>query len=107
MKGQREAEVGLTLEERGDLTGIIRDPTERAEFIELDGTKWDVKTFNFHFRPKQGGFTLQSSMDEIYESLNGEEYVILDTKDLSHENLKILLTECKKRSLMKYILVYP
>ncbi|MGL4178473.1 MAG: hypothetical protein ACRCSN_20645 [Dermatophilaceae bacterium] len=38
-----EAEVGLALEERGDVSGLRRSPHEGAEFIDADGNAWDVK----------------------------------------------------------------
>ena len=46
IKGKHEAEVGLDLEKRGLLRKIKRDPTGKAEFIEENGVKWDVKSFN-------------------------------------------------------------
>ncbi|ATB36327.1 hypothetical protein CYFUS_001741 [Cystobacter fuscus] len=57
-KTMREAEVAADLEDAGKLKSpVIREPTGKAEFIDGDGTKWDVKTFNSSFPPRKGGFS--------------------------------------------------
>ena len=81
---RREAEVGLSLEEAGELPGPIqRDPSGAAEFIDATGQKWDVKAFNSNFPPRKGGFKLETAMDKIRGELDAGENVILDTKNLS------------------------
>nr|WP_242982180.1 MULTISPECIES: hypothetical protein [unclassified Clostridium] len=101
-KGMHEAEVGLDLEGNGKLSDIVRDPTGDAEFIENggNGSKWDVKTFNSDFPPKQGGFTLERSMNTIYESLGKGENVIIDTSKMSEAHKKLLMDELEKKGLM-------
>jgi RsiW-degrading membrane proteinase PrsW (M82 family) len=84
-----EADAALGLEERGELTNVRRDPTGGADFLSGpgQGTPWDVKSFNSNFPPNQGGFTLQSSLDKIAESLRDGENVILRTQNLSGPDL--------------------
>ena len=77
-KGIHEQKVGLGVEESGKIKGpITRDPSGKAEFFDADGQAWDVKSFNSYYKPKQGGFTLQSAMRSINKSLSEGEHVIL------------------------------
>ncbi len=90
-KTKREAEVGLELEESGMLTPVIkRDPTGKAEFIDGNGTKWDIKTFDSRFPPRKGGFSLQRDMGKIKSELEQGENVILNTENLSGQHVQEL-----------------
>lgn len=107
-KGIHEREVGLGVEENGKIIGpIIRDPSGQAEFFDGNGQAWDVKSFNSNYKPKKGGYTLQKSMDEIYESLSKNENVILDTTNLKEEHKIELLKEINDRGLMDRVVVWP
>lgn len=107
-KGIHEQKVGLGVEESGKIKGpITRDPSGKAEFFDADGQAWDVKSFNSYYKPKQGGFTLQSAMRSINKSLSEGEHVILDTTNLSSQHLSELLVELEKQNLMDKIILWP
>lgn len=106
-KGIHEREVGLGLEERGDLVGpIIRDPSGAADFIDANGQAWDVKSFNSYYPVRNGGFQIDKSMEQIIKSINKGEYVILDTTDLIQEHLDQLLEEIEKQGLGGKVLIW-
>jgi hypothetical protein len=87
-KTLREAEVGVSLEEAGKLPKpITRDPSGGAEFIDGNNQAWDVKRFNSSYPPKQGGYTLESSLTKIKRKLDVGENLIIDTIDLKPEDL--------------------
>ncbi|QRK06820.1 hypothetical protein JQX13_43295 [Archangium violaceum] len=90
-KTQREAEIGLELEKSGKLTPrITRDPTGRAEFIDGNGTKWDIKSFDSRYPPRKGGFSLQRDMVKIRKELDKGENVILNSENLSAQHVQEL-----------------
>lgn len=81
-KSRREAEVGMELEDSGQLKGpITRDPTGAAEFIDANGQKWDIKAFNSAFAPK--GYNLDSAMAKIQGEISKGELVIIDTQNMT------------------------
>lgn len=97
-KTKREVEVGLALEESGDLPAPIeRDPSGRAEFIDGAGQRWDVKQFNSKFPPKRGGFVLEKALATIQRELNAGENVIVDTVNMSAEHIAELRDAVAKR----------
>jgi hypothetical protein len=105
---RREAEVGLGLEDSGHLRGpITRDPSGRAEFIDADGKKWDVKAFNSNFKPRKGGYDLKNSLKKIQGEFDAGENVILDTKDLKPEHVAELKAAIEERGWSDKILWYP
>lgn len=107
-KGIHERRVGLDLEKSGKIEGpIVRDPSGKAEFFDANGQAWDVKSFNSNFKPKKGGYILQKSMDEIYDSLSKNENVILDTLNLSDEHKAELLKEISDKGLTDYVIIWP
>lgn len=91
-KGVRERQAGVDLEARGEIPGPIRrDPNPAgAEFIDVNGTKWDVKAFNSRFPPKKGGFSVADAERKILKELTKGENVILDTQDLTPQHLQQL-----------------
>ncbi|MGL5829921.1 MAG: hypothetical protein ACRC0L_10180, partial [Angustibacter sp.] len=79
-----EAEVGLALEERGDVSGLRRSPHEGAEFIDADGNAWDVKGFHSEL----GRFDLDKAMTAIWKEMNwSNENIMLDTRNLSSTDI--------------------
>ena len=108
-KAMHEGEVGLDLEGRGKLSSIVRDATGKSEFVENggNGQKWDIKSFNSNFKPKQGGFKLEKAMDTIQASLEEGEYVIVDTSNMSQEHIAVLIDELEKQGLMDKIIIWP
>ncbi|MGL5861902.1 MAG: hypothetical protein ACRCY9_11680, partial [Phycicoccus sp.] len=75
-----EAEVGLGLEERGDVHGLRRSPHEGAEFIDADGNAWDVKGFH----SERGRFKLDAAVRTIWKEMHAaHENIMLDTRHLS------------------------
>ena len=102
-QGIKEREVGLALEERGDLGKIVRDQQadKGAEFIDTTtGLKWDVKSFESyphgHTSPQKGAFTVQRTMNKIYKEFDKGNNVIIDTRKLVPEHIEQL-----KKKLMK------
>ncbi|PHU33501.1 hypothetical protein, partial [Pseudobutyrivibrio ruminis] len=98
-QGLKERDVGLALEERGDLGYIIRDMDidKGAEFIDkTTGLKWDVKSFESYPKgkngvpitsPKKGAFTEQVAIKKIEtEFLHGHN-VIIDTRNMIPEHV--------------------
>ncbi|PHU33509.1 hypothetical protein, partial [Pseudobutyrivibrio ruminis] len=98
-QGLKERDVGLALEERGDLGYIIRDMDidKGAEFIdETTGLKWDVKSFESYPKgkngvpitsPQKGAFTEQVAIKKIEtEFLHGHN-VIIDTRNMIPEHV--------------------
>jgi hypothetical protein len=106
---RREAEVGVALEERGDLPGpITRDPSGFSEFIDANGQMWDVKGFSSKWPIRRGGFHLETAMEKIDGEISNKENVILDTKDLSPEHLaELRAAVAARRDLDGKILWYP
>ena len=90
----REAEVGILLEQRGDLAGPLRrDPIGAGEFFDANGDLWDIKAFR-STRPNDGARVFD--LDAALRSVEGEflvgENVILDTLDLDPADLSDLLS---------------
>jgi hypothetical protein len=107
-KSKREAGVGLGLENRGDVPGPIRrDPTGNAEFIDANGTAWDVKGFNSSYPPKKGGFEVNKSMESIRKSLDGGENVMLDTDLMSPAHVAELKKAVTDAGLQDKVRWYP
>ena len=106
-QGAHERKIGLELEERGELSGIVRDTSGDAEFIESNGQAWDIKSFNSNYSPRKGGYTLRASLNIIFESLNKNENVILDVMNLIPEHCEELLSALKELGLMDHIIVWP
>lgn len=109
-KARREAEVGLELEESGKLKPKIkRDPSGQAEFIDGNGVRWDIKTFDSRFPPKKGGFSLQRDMGKVKAELDKGENVILNTENLSSQHLQELKTavESLEPALKSRVIWFP
>lgn len=86
---EREAEVGLSLEETGALDGpITRDPSGSAEFIDDNGQKWDVK--GFQTRSGRGGYDPAKAQAKIERELAAGHNVILDLSKLQEPDLSNL-----------------
>jgi hypothetical protein len=104
-----EAKVGLKLEKSGKLKGpITRDPNPAgAEFIDVDGIKWDVKSFRSDFPPKKGGFKLERDLEKIKSELAEGENVIIDTQKMSPQHVADLKKALSGAGLLDRILWYP
>jgi hypothetical protein len=80
-----EAQVGLNLEESGQLAAPIRrDPTGFAEFIDGNDQLWDIKAFRSDF---PNGYEKAAAMSAIRTEIAAGENVILDTSNLSPADL--------------------
>ena len=85
---EAEREVGLGLEERGEVPGpITRDPTGGAEFIDANGVEWDVKAYNSNF---PNGFQPERIEQQLEMSRRLGENIMLDTRNLSSADLSKL-----------------
>lgn len=109
-----ERDIGLALEERGDLGHIVRDKTADggAEFIDtVTGKKYNVKSFvsypNGHTSPKKGAFTVDSSIKNIKKELNKNYNLIINTTDLTPEHRMELVNELKNQGIIDRIIFYP
>ncbi|THF73944.1 hypothetical protein [Cohnella fermenti] len=100
-----EREVGLGLEAKGEVKGLVRDPSGKAEFIDSSGQKWDVKAFNSNYAPK--GYNLSDAMTNIRKSISNGENVMLDTRNLSQEHLSELKNELVKTGLIDNVKIWP
>jgi hypothetical protein len=107
-KGLHEAEVGLALEENGQLLGPIqRDSTGRAEFIDAHSVRWDIKSFNSHHPPSKGGYELNDCLSKIAHELVKDENVIIDTTDLTPDHIQELHSAIEAQGWSGRILWYP
>ncbi|WP_308916319.1 hypothetical protein [Jannaschia sp. LMIT008] len=85
---EAERDVGLGLEERGEVPGPIRrDPTGGAEFIDADGVEWDVKAYNSNF---PNGFDPARVEEQLDLSRRLGENVMIDTRNISAADMNTL-----------------
>ena len=109
-----EREVGLALEERGDLGHIVRDsnPKGGAEFIDkTTGKKYDVKSFksypNGQTSPKKGAFTVDKALKNIKKEFDRGYDVIINTTDLTNEHKVELIKALKEKGWINKVIFYP
>jgi hypothetical protein len=76
---------------------IKRDPSGAAEFIDAQGTSWDVKRFNSNVPPKKGGYELKDALKKIQKELDAGEKVIIDTSDMKPEHVDELRAAVTKQ----------
>ena len=108
LKTEQERRVGLELEKRGDVPGpITRDPTGKAEFIDAQGNKWDVKGFNSYYRPSEGGFRVQVDANKVDKSLREGENVMLDTSKMTPNDIAALKAEGAARGWGDKVVYWP
>lgn len=102
---QAERDVGLGLEERGEIPGPIRrDPTGGAEFIDADGGEWDVKAYNSNF---PNGFDLDRIEDQLDRSRRLGENVMIDTRNLAPDDLASLRDLVDANELNEIVRFWP
>lgn len=118
-QGLKEREIGLALEERGDLGKIVRDAQidKGAEFIdETTGIKWDVKSFESYpsgdngvpiTSPKKGAFTIQRGIKKIQREFKNGNNVIIDTRKLVPEHIEQLKKAIDEAGIADRIIWYP
>ena len=113
-QGIKEREIGLALEEKGELGKIVRDPQGDggAEFIDTtSGVKWDIKSFesypNGHTSPKKGAFSVENGMKSINKELSKNYNVIVDTRNLVPEHVTQLKEAVKEAGVSSRIIWYP
>lgn len=82
-----EAEVGLGLEKRGDVQGLVRSPHEGAEFVDASGQWWDVKAFR-SVNPRNGRpiFSAEVAVGKIEGELTAHNNVMLDRRHLTAQD---------------------
>lgn len=104
-KSLREAEVGLSLEERGALPGPIRrDPSGSAEFIDANGKKWDVKAWNSRYAPK--GYNTESALAAVRREVGAGENVIVDTGNMSADHISDLKAALSAHDLLDHVIFF-
>ncbi|MGN9171141.1 MULTISPECIES: phage baseplate assembly protein V [Paenibacillus] len=118
-KNIREREVGLALEERGELGRLIRDPQREngAEFIDTSsGLKWDVKSFESFpsgdngipiTNPKKGAFTIQQGMKKLQKEFSNGNNVIIDTRKMVPEHIEQMKKAIDEAGVTDKIIWYP
>ncbi len=105
---EREREIGLGAEQAGIVKGpIIRDPSGAAEFIDSDGQAWDVKGFRSDFPVSRGGFEIDRAMNNVEKELRSGHNVIIDTGNLSEDDLGALQTEIERRGFSERVVYWP
>ncbi|MBK1809439.1 hypothetical protein JHL18_02100 [Clostridium sp. YIM B02505] len=118
-QGLKEREIGLALEERGDLGRIIRDTQidKGAEFIDTTtGLKWDVKSFESYpmgrngipiTKVKKGAFSVDKGMEKIYGEFDKGNNIIIDKRLLIPEHIIQLKEAIKEAGIGDRIIWYP
>ncbi|MDQ0049237.1 hypothetical protein J2T18_003538 [Paenibacillus polymyxa] len=118
-KNIREREVGLAVEERGELGRLIRDPQREngAEFIDTSsGLKWDVKSFESFpsgdngipiTNPKKGAFTIQQGMKKLQKEFSNGNNVIIDTRKMVPEHIEQMKKAIDEAGVTDKIIWYP
>jgi hypothetical protein len=125
---KREAEVVLDLEEAGKITGPVRRPDrakqESGDFIDKNGTAWDVKAPRSREilldeiekktgkrpdadKPIAGEFDLKTEVAKIRQEIKNKEKVILDTGKLTPADRDALVKELEQEIKDKNVIVYP
>ncbi len=118
-KNIKEREVGLAVEERGQLGKLVRDPQAEngAEFIDTSsGLKWDVKSFESYpsgdngipiTNPKKGAFTIKQGMKKLQKEFDNGNNVIIDTRKMEPEHVKQLKKAIDEEGVTDKIIWYP
>ncbi|MEK3757092.1 hypothetical protein MKZ07_01535 [Paenibacillus sp. FSL P4-0338] len=118
-KNIREREVGLAVEERGQLGKLVRDPQGEngAEFIDTSsGLKWDVKSFESYpsgdngipiTNPKKGAFTIKQGMKKLQKEFDNGNNVIIDTRKMEPEHVEQLKKTIDEEGVTDKIIWYP
>lgn len=118
-KNIREREVGLAVEERGQLGKLVRDPQAEngAEFIDTSsGLKWDVKSFESYpsgdngipiTNPKKGAFTIKQGMKKLQKEFDNGNNVIIDTRKMEPEHVEQLKKAIDEEGVTDKIIWYP
>ena len=113
-QGIKEREVGLQLEERGDLGHIVRDTQadKGAEFIDqVTGKYWDIKSFESYpngiTSPRKGAFTVENAMKKILREIGNGHKVIVDTRNLIAEHVAQLQQAIDAAGISGEILWFP
>ncbi|MEY8347167.1 hypothetical protein AALF16_02440 [Bacillus cereus] len=109
-----ERDIGLALEQRGDLGQIVRDPNPKggAEFIDtVTGKKYDVKSFesypNGHTSPKKGAFTVERALKNMQKEFDKGYNVIVNTNNLIPQHKLDLIKVLKEKGLFDRVIFYP
>ncbi|HEY7559383.1 MAG TPA: hypothetical protein VIH18_31725 [Candidatus Binatia bacterium] len=104
----REAEVAVSLEESGKVSGPIqRDPTGAADFLDGSAKPWDVKGPNSHQPPANGGFDLATDAGKIDASLALGENVMVDTGQMTAADIATLKAEGVTRGWGAKVQFFP
>lgn len=91
-----EARIGVRLEQRGQLSGIVRAPGGEGEFVDASGTHWDVKT------PQ--GLNIDSQIETIDTQFGRSRNVIINTQNLTPAEVAQLQQEVATRGWSQRVL---
>lgn len=104
-----EAEVGLGLEEAGQVPGPIRrsdNPGE--EFVDASGQAWDVKAYRSEAPNGRRVFDLDRSVNQVRSEVRLGENVMIDTRNLDAADAQALRDAvAADPSIADNVLFYP
>lgn len=107
-KSAREGEIGLELEEAGLLPGPIqRDISGGSEFIDAQGTKWDIKKFYSDIPGSQGAFEIEKTRTNLASGIVKGENIILDCAELTLVEQQALSQIVEAEGWSDRIIWYP
>ncbi|MGY3779368.1 hypothetical protein [Isobaculum melis] len=105
-KTKAEREVGLALEALGEVQDISREPSGKADFIDSEGQKWDVKAYqSYLFKSNQN--QIAEMIKSIQKSLSEQENVMIDTRGLSKTDFTTLQHFVLAENLSQLVKFWP
>jgi hypothetical protein len=101
-----ERDAGLGCEADGQIAGpITRSTDPKADFIDINGKKWDVKSYRTDW---QNGYDLNTAIDQIQDEIfNKGQNVIVDTSNLAKWAHDELVQEIITKGWAQYVRFYP
>ena len=94
-KGREERDATIKAVRDGKIRGpLVRDPTGHADFRDVNGKDWDVKSFRSNY---ENGFNQKKSADSIDEELRVGENVVVNTANMSASDVEKLQSEGARR----------
>lgn len=106
-KTKAEREVGLALEALGEVKEIIREPSGKADFLDADGQKWDVKAYQSYLFKSDKKAHLAEAIKSIQKSLSEQENVMIDTRSLSKNDIEALQRFVLAENLSQQVKFWP
>lgn len=100
-----ERDAGLSCEADGQIAGpITRSLDPEADFIDVNGKAWDVKSFRTDW---QNGYDFNTAMSAISKEIAKGQNVILNTTYLAKWAEDELIAGIKANNWLQYVRFYP